>query len=697
MCRLWILALSFLLLAGQGTSSAQNVLSNSGFEAGAPGGLPDEWEDQKEGGAEGRVILTDEVARSGKQCLLIEHTNADGYIHPNKSVEIQPGDYTFRFWAKSDGDIQFPAQIYQSTNWSIPLDELCSLKRDKWTEFEFPFSSLETMPGSIQIGLTAPGRLWLDDVELVKIGEAKGATSVKIMRSQGDMQLENGYFTVIFHSASGKVIIYSRSGEKRAVLMPLQFSGQAASITACKALKSSDDEAVIEACFSAGGIDSCAVFSFSKNQAIQIKPAENMEGISVLSPIQYAIVPSFISDDLILYPRDYSQEVLHIPSENFLLGLLEGENSMLVATWPDGKQKVRLTNTGGGLFKSISFQNDGKSLYLAILDAPGVWHEEKLERSYLEKDVTIGWKRPFPAKWITQLYEDGLKTTYAFRESRRDRFWRAGVGYYHYPVWFQGEDAFYHLGKKIPPKGKSLVYFLERMGTPVAVAAPVDILKQTLDSNTYERLVDSDGRITRSLTRPNNTVGTATCEVTDRIKAVFEAGEEVKKRDYVKGGTEDMIYFLGRERERALEYQDFAHEMIEFLTLTKKNRPELEPFLDKMENIAGELIDEFEHEKANIKDLDYARKLAEETQALTKRKSVDNYNAFLKLKGQWTAMGGAVDDLVRKLHTTTRKLFQQAGYSCVEQPEAVDVAEEIRKRTIKCLRKSGHYEIWDNY
>jgi len=60
-------------------------------------------------------------------------------------------------------------------------------------------------------------------------------------------------------------------------------------------------------------------------------------------------------------------------------------------------------------------------------------------------------------------------------------------------------------------------------------------------------------------------------------------------------------------------------------------------------------------------------------------------------------MGGAVDDLNRKLHTTTRKLFQEAGYNCVGSRETVEVAEEIRRRTVKCLRRPGSYEIWSDY
>jgi hypothetical protein len=740
---LWIIALILLIIVDAEELIAQNIVSNSGFEMGEVGKLPEEWHDQKEGGAEGRVILTDEEAHSGKKCLFIEHTNEIGYIHPNKGVEIEPGDYSFSFWARSDTETHFSAQIYYETDWSTVVDESCNLEKGEWTKFEFPVSSLEKFPGSIQIGLTVPGRLWLDDVELVRKEGAKKIANIRIwdtlspflslqdrtdwkivpagqathespLKSQGDVILENEYLTVAFCSESGKVIVYSKSGEKRAELTPLQLKGQAGSITSCKILRNTDDEATVEVHFSAEEMRESlsAVFSFSKKQIIEVKPSENMKGVSLLSPIEFAIVPSFISDDLVFDPRNYpSTETLYIPSEHLFLGLPEGEGSMLIITWPKGKQDMRQRNLksqvsclkskegDGRFFESVDFENDGKSVYLAILDAPGIWHKEELRASYLEKDVPIDWKRPFPAKWITQLYEDGVRTEYTFKESesKEGGYWRAGIGWFTYPVWFKGENAFYHLSKKIPPKGESLIYCLERKGTPISISTPADIMKQTLDNQTYESIIDSEGRRNRSLYRPDCVIGGATCGVTDRLKPIFEAGEEVEKKEYIKGGTEDMIYFLTEERQRAEEYQDFAHEMMEFLALTKEDKPELKPFLDRIEDIAREIIAAYEHEKENIKEIEYAEKLAKETQALTQRENPDNFAAFMKLKGEWTGMGGAVDDLNRKLHTLTRKLFQEAGYSCVGQRETVEIAEEIRRRTMKCLRRPGNYEIWSNY
>jgi hypothetical protein len=725
------IALVILIAAYADEAIAQNIVSNPGFEAGEVGGLPENWRDQKERGAQGRVVITDTGAHSGRKCLLIEHANDDGYIHPNKSVKAEPGDYTFRFWATSDRNIKFVAQIYYETDWSMMVDESCNLEAGEWTKFEFPVSSLVAFSGSIQIGLTARGNLWLDDVELVRSAGARETADIRIWDTlsplsrsldqaiiqgktgwsaiptgeayspKGDLVLENEYLYVAFLSKEGKVAIRSKSGEKRAEITPLQLKGKPANVTSCKVSSYTGDKAIVEANFSSEGTELSVVFSFSKRQIIHVDPAESAKGISLFSPIEYAIVPNFISDDLIFTSEVYSSAdaTLYIPSENLFLGLLEGEESMLFMTWPEGQQEIRLPLAKSRLFESVDFENDGKTLYLAILDAPGIWHKEELKPSYLEKAVAVDWKRPFPAKWITQLSEDGVNTTYTFKESEpgTQGFWRAGVGWYTYPVWFNEGKAFYHLGKKVPPRGESLTYFLERKGTPVSVSTPVDIMKQTLDSQLYESIIDPEGRRNRSLTRPNCAIGTATCEVTDGLKPIFEAGEEVEKKDYVKGGTEDMVYFLTRERERALEYQDFAHEMMEFLASTRKDKPELGWFMDRMGNITKEITEAYEHEKENIKDLEYARELAAKTRALTERNDPGNFAAFMKLKGEWTGMGGAIDDLNRKLHTITRKLFQEAGYSCIKQPEAVKIAEEIRKRTVKCLRRPGGYEIWSNY
>ncbi|MHC4585679.1 MAG: hypothetical protein ACYS3N_14200 [Planctomycetota bacterium] len=523
---------------------------------------------------------------------------------------------------------------------------------------------------------------------------------------KGDVVVENEHLTAVFFSGKGKVIIYSRTdpSKKRIEFVPLQIKGKPASIKHCSILQNTGDEVALEVSFSTKGAKDSfsAIFSFDRTGIIEIKPDENMKGIGLFSPIAYGVIPDFIGDDLIYDPEKYpSRTTLHVPSENLFLGLLKGQSDMLVVTWPMGKQRMKLVldnNQENRLIESVDFDNDGKSIYLALLDAPGIWHKEELKPSYLEKDVTIDWKRPFPAKWITQLDEAGVKTTFTFKESKA-KIWRGVTGHYNFPVWFDGGKTFYRLGKKVPPKGYSLVYALERKGTPASISTPVDIMKDTLGRQACDTILDLPGRKLRTHHR-RGAVGVrraATCGCTEAMQTVFDAGQEVRRKEYVAEAVDDMVYFVERHVERIEEYQVFANNMIKYLNLAGKSAGDLKPFIDNMQKIVQEIPRGYKIQKENMKDLEYAAELSRKTKALTRKKSPQNLPTYNDLSMKWRTMGGAQDSVIGQCHAITRKLFQEAGYGCVNQPGAVKIAREIRRRCRQCLRNPDGYEIWPNY
>jgi len=524
---------------------------------------------------------------------------------------------------------------------------------------------------------------------------------------EGDAVVENGYVTAVLRSGKGRVEIYSRTDPDGKILgfVPLQTKARATNISHCDILQNTGDEATLQVSFSTGstGEDLSVVFSFDKTQIVEVRPAENMKGISLLSPIEYGVVPSFIGDDLIFNPREYSSaNTLHVPAENFFLGLLRGENRLLVITWPKGKQQMQLRLGGEGqskrLIDSIDFDNDGQSIYLAALEAPGIWHREELKPSYLEKDVAINWKRPFPAKWVTQLDEAGVRATFTFRESK-GQIWRGVPGMYIYPVWFDGNNAVYRLSKKVLPRGESIIYFLEGKGTPVSVSTPVDVMKATLGRQACNSILDVAGRKLRTHHR-RGAAGVrraCTCGCTAAIEAVFKAGEEVMRREYVEEAVEDMVYFVRAHLERIDEYRSFAEGLIEFLRGPGSSSPELKPFLSRLEQIARQMLQDYDVQRVHIKSPEYADELARQTVALTRKKDPGNLRACLDLGKEWRGMGGAQDGLLAQYHVMTRKLFQQAGYGCVTLPGAVEWAKEIRRRCRQCLRNPDGYEIWPDY
>ncbi len=520
---------------------------------------------------------------------------------------------------------------------------------------------------------------------------------------EADAVVENGHLTAVFRSNAGRVAVYSKAdGKKRFELAPLPSRTRTARIVRCSLLRNTGNEAVLEVFFS-GAADLSIVFAFDKTEIVEVRPSANVEGVSVFGSIQYGVVPDLIGDDLIFDPGQYpSTEALSIPSENMFLGLLDGEDGVLVMTWPQGRQKAQLTLGSGKAtrrtIRSLDFVNDGKSLYLAVLSTAGIWREAELKLNYLERNIDMGWRRPFPAKWTMQLEEAGVRTTFTFRESK-GQIWRGVIGHYTYPVWFDGEHAFCRLSKKIPPKGRSVIYCLEGKDTPASITTPVDILKQTLGRQACESILDFPGRVLRTHHRRGGegVRRACTCGCTEAIEAVFKVGAEVQRKEYVTDTVDDMVYFVRRHVERIDEYREFARSITEFLDDTGRSAPAQKPYLDSLQAIVSEIPKGYERQRENMKDLAYTDELARRTKALVQEKSPTNLPACLELGKQWRAMGGAQDDVVARYHSVTRKLCQEAAYGFAEQPEAVKVVEEIRRRCRQCLRNADGYEVWPDY
>ncbi len=514
---------------------------------------------------------------------------------------------------------------------------------------------------------------------------------------KGDAVVENHRFAAVFWSAKGRVVLYSKPdtapprsaptgkaglGKKILEFVPLQSKTLSGTISRCEILRNAGDEVVLGVSFSAKEpMEATATFSFGKDEIVEIKPADKMNGISLLGSIE---------------------DALSIPVENCFVGLLEGEDTELVMTWPKGKQQLKLRPAndpqGRRVIGSVDFDNDGQSLFLAALRATGIWHREQLKPTYLEKEVALTWKKPFAAKWKTQLTEADVRTTFAFRESK-SQIWRGVPGSYNYPVWFDGDNAVYHLNKKVPPKGESIIYFLEGQDTPPSLATPVDVLRATLGRQMSDPILDVAGRKLRTHHRRggDGVHRACTCGCTEAIQAIFEAGQEVAKKDYVKDALGDMNYFVECHVSRIDEYRRFADEMIQFLHAKQTASPELKPFLESLEQIVQQIPQEYGVQKENMKSPEHASELTRQTMALTANQGTNNVAAYMELLKAWRAMGGAQDYVVALCHTITRKLFQEAGYGCVSDPKAVAVAQEIRARCRQALRNPDGYEIWADY
>ncbi len=138
---------------------------------------------------------------------------------------------------------------------------------------------------------------------------------------QGDAVVENSYLTAVVWAGKGKVVVFGKNS--RLEIGDSRFKA----ISRCTVLQNTGDDVALEVSFSTGetGSDVSTVLAFGKTPIVEIKPAETMKGISLLSAIEYGVLPGFVGDDLVLAPGQYpSDNVLDVPCENLFLGLLKG-------------------------------------------------------------------------------------------------------------------------------------------------------------------------------------------------------------------------------------------------------------------------------------------------------------------------------------------------------------------------------------
>ncbi len=522
---------------------------------------------------------------------------------------------------------------------------------------------------------------------------------------KGDAVVENSRLTAVFSSATGRVAFFPKTdaegdaGRKALEFAPLPTKAQRAKISRCEILHHAGDEVAVEAFFSSeGSAEMSAVITFGKNEIVGIKPSAQMKRVALLGQISHGVVPGFVGDDLILSPAAVpSAESLTVPAENVFVSLLAGGRDELVMTWPAGRQQMRLHTAAGG-FDAIEFDNDGQSFYLAALSAPGIWHREELKSSFLEKDVELPWRRPFPARWKTQLSEGENRTTYAFREAK-GTVWRGVAGSYLYPAWFDGEQAMFTLGKKVPPRGEAIIYFLEGNDTPPEVLTPVDVMKATLGRAVCDAILDIAGRRMRTHHRrgAEGVHRSCTCGCTEAIQAIFEAAQEVTKKDDVSEALADMNYFVEQHLARIDEYRRFADATIAFLKSKETGATEIKTFAEAMGQIAQQIPQGYDVQKENMKSLQHAAELTRQTMALTGSNDPKNLAAYKDLLKAWRAMGGAQDSMIAQCHAITRSLFHEAGMASVTEPKVLALALELRAKCRQVLRNPDGYEIWPNY
>jgi hypothetical protein len=360
--------------------------------------------------------------------------------------------------------------------------------------------------------------------------------------------------------------------------------------------------------------------------------------VEVLSPTRYLVVPDYFADDVVYDPA--ASRGLFLPAENFLLSLLDGGEVIMMTVWQSGEQEAWLSAPvpeAQGQSSALRVRClPAKNLWLAFMQAPGLWHR----RSAPADD---GWKPPFLAKWRAS----------CLRQSELADSWDLEQG----PTAAQRAPA---------QAGTLLFYPLDRTtATPLTATCPTDVMRNTLGVGPCQYLLACEGLAAQGDPTPNTVMGW--------VEKQFEQKRDRKAGDEIKERLEFMAKHVADARARIGRYARFAAQLRRLIAEAPG------PFLAIAEDLeraaaAGE---------SPAASPDRARQLAGEVAAL-----VGQTNALPAVQRaglELRAIGAAQDRALARCRMDVRRARQQARALALDpstQAGPVRALQQVAEETL---------------
>ena len=252
------------------------------------------------------------------------------------------------------------------------------------------------------------GWRWTISRSLVPTVGASGVTIHMTDTLNGDSIISNGLIAAVLRRQDAAVEVHSveRDGTPaRMRLRVLTFAGEpAARIERMAIVENTRAGACLEATFTtAQGAQVTSTFRIKRGDvAVQVEPGIGAGKLRVECPGRFAVLPDFFADDIALDATRLPLDRAELPSENFVLHFTGDGDAIAMCVFETRKEDVQVTLNGQGDRRIITGSEVGfedKKVWVALLDAPGIWHTRDLKVADTGKIIPLDWTMPFPAQW----------------------------------------------------------------------------------------------------------------------------------------------------------------------------------------------------------------------------------------------------------------------------------------------------------
>lgn len=733
-CRKTVATIAFcggVLLSLNTSAALVNLLQNPGFEAPASsdGSLPG-WTSTSDGAEKAAVGTTD--VHAGRQAVAIPANVAI----EQKIASAAAGPYLFRAWVKSAAAQSVTIRLQNDDQpW---LGYTCAevpVPAGQWTKVEAFCSLQQDGPLTVSFGGTSKdfrfyhgagaeltAAMAADDCELIRYTPFQSAekAALSIWDAPGDLGVlpdltkqsqwtrlddspkdfagtpvvQAGQMLGRVRNSDGAFLVFGRQGtslKQRCVIIP---AGGIA--TATCALVQSGSQRGIRIAAKAGDRAYTAWISPEGLVRIEAKDVPKFEVRDCR--LSYALLPTFVGTDL-CYPaaKIPNENEWRIPSTQWLVGLVDGCDSMLVAAWESPAQSVALAARGAGeqrRIETFSIDTQTKGFTLALIEHARVWHREPLKEDWLGDYVPIGWQRPFPARWMCHFFVTAGGEA-SFRRPHMDytfpmadaktRMW--GVWFEdwnRYPAYFDGPRTMLHFEKTFLPVGDALIYFLEPAAADLL--SPCEVVERTLGHEKATALFDFDANRLRKLTysTPDEFMyDRPVCATTTRLS-------HIKQGDKATVGINlatHLYEFIREIRRRVDQYSEFFNGMHEYLAAEKKAHPELAGYLEQLDKQVVE-----GQSKTNLAYNIPLSEVQSRTDRMKEQLKAGKDDGFECHELDVRGPAGSQDDLCRHYNRLVLRLVQTAAFNAGDSDQKIAVAQHLWQESRGVLRQPTRWE-----
>ncbi|HTL17286.1 MAG TPA: carbohydrate binding domain-containing protein, partial [Patescibacteria group bacterium] len=705
----------------------QNLLKNPGFEDNATGNSPSGWSTRAD--SAGTAILDEKEAHGGTHSIVIPANSA-----VEQRVENVPGGaYLARCWIKSEREQPVTVLLQDPDKpWSAYTCQETKVPAKQWVLLE-AFCALDR-PGNLSLtvgGTSKDFRLYhgnggemaapviADNFELVRY-EPKAAERARVtvwdaknsgtkpdwsgkkewsaVEKSGQILAgtpiaQGGHLVGTLRREDGGLVIYTVQPDglkPRCVIVP----SPAITSPKCSMVQAGDRTGLrVAAENGASGFTAW----FTTNGIVSVEPSQVASFKVQDCRLRYGLLPSFVGTDILYAPAKLQGSQFHIPSTQWLVGLGDGNDNMLVAVWETNAQAVALGITGEGqnrLITSLSIGTEKNGFSLSFVEHANIWHQQALNEDWLGEYTPIQWTRPFPARWMGQfMVTSGGRPN--FRQPYMDysfpvacaktRMW--GVWFEdwnHYPFFFDGSRTIVHFEKTFVPNGDALFYFLEPAAADLL--SPVEIVEQVLGPDKTSVLFDFDANRLRKLkysTPDEFMYDRPVCATTTRLSKIKR---EEKPTVGVNLATH-LYEFIRGIRGRVDQYGTFFEHVSGYLQDQKSQHPDMTDFVAELQTMISEA-------KAKSKEV-YATPLPaveRKIETMKNRIREGQTNGFDCAELDVRSPAGAQDDLCRRYNRLVMRLTQTAALKCGDSAEKAAVANYIWEQSRAILREPTRWE-----